>query len=240
MKNIRNTNIELFRLALIVGICFWHIIIHGYDLKSIGEGQGTYPSFWAILCSFLSPATYCFMFISGYYGIKYTKSKAYNLFYMAFFCFVTGLIIKCVFFDSFSLGYLIRHIFPISTGTWWFLTGYMMVFLLSPLISRGIETIEKKQFNQIIFLMTMLEVFSFIKLIPNSGSNFYGLLYIYILAQYIRKYDLSWGKKLNICIYGGCMISLSVLLLILIGITIALGGSQILYEYYREFISNFR
>ena len=65
--------------------------------------------------------------------------------------------------------------------------------------------------NQIIIFMTLLEILSFIKLTPNSGSNFYGLLYIYILAQYIRKYDLKWGAKLNIFIYGGCLISLSAL-----------------------------
>lgn len=35
----RNTNIEILRLLLIVGICLWHILVHDFGLKAIGQEQ---------------------------------------------------------------------------------------------------------------------------------------------------------------------------------------------------------
>ena len=35
----RNSNIELLRLVLMMAIFAWHIIVHGYDFKSIGGGR---------------------------------------------------------------------------------------------------------------------------------------------------------------------------------------------------------
>ena len=53
-------------------------------------------------------------------------------------------------------------------------------------------------------------------------------------------FALGGARNINVRNYARSYFCWIVLLLILIGITIALGGSQILYEYYREFISNFR
>ena len=53
-------------------------------------------------------------------------------------------------------------------------------------------------------------------------------------------FALGGARNINVRNYARSYFCWIVLLLILIGITIALGGSQILYEYSREFISNFR
>lgn len=68
---------EVLRLVLMLAIFAWHILVHGYGFKDVaqsgmaltGNGAGI------ILASLFAPATYCFMFISGYYGMKFSVKK---------------------------------------------------------------------------------------------------------------------------------------------------------------------
>ena len=35
IANKRNSNIELFRFILMNGICLWHMLVHGMNIKNI-------------------------------------------------------------------------------------------------------------------------------------------------------------------------------------------------------------
>ena len=72
---VRNTNIEVFRLLLMLSIFCWHILMHGAGLKNMSDGYVNDFVFKAFLCAFFAPATYCFMFVSGFYGINFSLSK---------------------------------------------------------------------------------------------------------------------------------------------------------------------
>lgn len=72
---------EVLRLVLMLAIFAWHILVHGYGFKDVaqsgmaltGNGAGI------ILASLFAPATYCFMFISGYYGMKFSVKKGLTI-----------------------------------------------------------------------------------------------------------------------------------------------------------------
>lgn len=72
---VRNTNIEVFRLLLMLSIFCWHILMHGAGLKNMSDGYVNDFVYKAFLCAFFAPATYCFMFVSGFFGIKFSLSK---------------------------------------------------------------------------------------------------------------------------------------------------------------------
>lgn len=185
-------------------ICFWHVIVHGYGFSLYGEpGFSTKGDLRIIIffCTLFSPATYCFMFISGWFGIKFSLRK---FFYFAF----TGIICSiCTITFRFFVGDIdywfpiITRLFPIACQKWWFLTGYIMVFLISPFIEAGLISIEKNTLKHIIYIMTFIEVASFIILRDYIGRSFYGLLYIYILARYLRKINFNCSVKALIITY---------------------------------------
>lgn len=78
----RNTNIEILRFILMCFIFFWHILVHGYNLKQLGGDEVTVQhSFflYGFLLTLFVPATYCFVFISGYYGITFKLKKLLSL-----------------------------------------------------------------------------------------------------------------------------------------------------------------
>ena len=68
---VRNSNIEILRLVLMVAILGWHILIYGFGLKDMESttciSEGCFPNenMALALTSLFAPATYCFMFITG-------------------------------------------------------------------------------------------------------------------------------------------------------------------------------
>ena len=61
---------------------FLHILFHGYNLKQLGGDEVTVQhSFflYGFLLTLFVPATYCFVFISGYYGITFKLKKLLSL-----------------------------------------------------------------------------------------------------------------------------------------------------------------
>lgn len=63
----RNPAIELFRILAMFGICMIHV-----------SGQGPYRSVWPTnLCCAAVPA---FIFISGYFGVRFSVSKLLRLY----------------------------------------------------------------------------------------------------------------------------------------------------------------
>lgn len=76
MGQKRNTNIEVLRLVLMLAILCWHILVHGYGFGG-GKMECLSDEVGITFASLFAPATYCFMFISGYYGLKFSVKKMY-------------------------------------------------------------------------------------------------------------------------------------------------------------------
>lgn len=68
---MRNASIELLRLLLMLGICALHASCQG---KFSTRGFPT---------NILQVCVPCFVFISGYYGIRFSWKKVVNLYFIA-------------------------------------------------------------------------------------------------------------------------------------------------------------
>lgn len=87
--NKRNTNIELLRTVLMLFICYWHIIIHGLNFLQIGENCFYTEEEIMVLtffCTLFLPSVYCFILISGYYGINFSLRKSLYLIVLGISC----------------------------------------------------------------------------------------------------------------------------------------------------------
>lgn len=77
---VRNSNIEVLRFVLLCCIFFWHLIVHGLNFKNIGVEPYNHNIHLTILAVvILSPTVNCFMFISGWFGMKFRLNKLLNL-----------------------------------------------------------------------------------------------------------------------------------------------------------------
>lgn len=210
-KLSRNTNVEILRLLLMISICFWHVIVHGYGFKYFGEPNyslNTNIRTTLFLCTLFAPATYCFMFISGWFGIRFSLKKFIYFCSIGLFCFLISIAIRYCLNDIDYWFPIVTHIFPIACQKWWFLTGYVMVFLMAPFIEAGLNTLDKNTLKQVFYILTYMEVMSFIVLQDSTGRSFFGLLYIYFLARYLRKINYSVSTYILFIAYIVSFISL--------------------------------
>lgn len=200
MHKDRNSNIELLRLLLMVGILVYHLIIHGIGLKYLGTSNysadaNTLPLL--IASGLLAPATYCFVFITGYYGLNMTFKK---VLYLVFTCFTISI-------ATTAMNSILWHtpmkidqtvLLPLATGKWWFMTNYLELMLLSPFINKGIAELDRRKYKLLLLVLFSYNALTLAKALPNLGSNLLGLINVYLLASYMKKYEknLSWIKSL--------------------------------------------
>lgn len=75
------------------------------------------------------------------------------------------------------------------------MTYYMIIFLLSPILNRGCESLSKNGFLLIISLLVLYQTISFIRIEPSGGCNFLGLLTIFLLGRYFRIHKIEIERK---------------------------------------------
>lgn len=143
-KNSRLSNFELLRLVAIFMIIIHHLIIksaqtcgytHPYDLNEDG--------FTGV---FLNSLVVCgvnlFLLISGWFGIKKIKMQIIRL---ILDCFIYSFIanIFCILFFQYPFSWNDIFYSCIFTHNW-FVYAFIIFLLLSPIVERSLELIDKR------------------------------------------------------------------------------------------------
>lgn len=180
----RNTSIEFLRLWFMLLIVLIHAYCHGSGLNyeylySLGSEWST-AHHLGLLCIGKCGVT-GFMFISGYYGVSLKWNKLASMIAMLLFYV---LLLTC--FGGYSVSDMLKIIFH-PWDEWWFVSSYMVICFLSPLLNQGISALGKRQFGiTIIGLLFYEYVGKFISQMNSHDTMF--LLTIYLCARYIRLY----------------------------------------------------
>ena len=216
----RNTNIEFLRLFLMFAIFIWHILVHGYNLKNIGIQNVTASDLQLVLMSLTSPATYCFMFISGFYGISYSHKKFFHI----IFCLFSAMFISSLIKVILNMPITGLTMFPLTKKIWWFIYYYMIIMVLSPILNAGIEKIPKKHFLIVTSIMLYFLTGSMLQFKMHNGSNLLGLLTVYLVSRYIRTSSITLTKRM-------AFLSFIISALILIGSVLFLNSYENKYIF---------
>ncbi|GEM_PF-5868967 len=83
-------------------------------------------------------------------------------------------------------------VFPLSHSGTWFIRCYTLLLLFSPLINKGLESLDKKQFQYVLLLFTIANIyFGWFWKYPqfnDRGFNIQQFVYLYIIGRYIKLY----------------------------------------------------
>ena len=157
------------------------------------------------LCSLLTPATYCFVFISGYYGIKFSFSKLLNL--LLWLILVAGLCGGYYYWRGDASWYTIYSSFlPLVHDRWWFITAFVTLYLVSPFVNVAMQHSSRKQVLGILLMLYGILMYRWLLLASNAGSSFIGLLFIYVLARYMAMNNLSLSKRRAGVLFVGALV----------------------------------
>lgn len=208
MKEERKSNFELLRIISMFMIITWHIIVHGKFLQSVYNPKLFFLV--ELLEYILIIHVNLFILISGYFSCKskFKLKKVFKLIFESMFYFLMiSIIFSKLNLIKLSTAQWIRTTFVDSYHYYWFLSNYIMLYVLSPFLNKLINNINQKEYKKM--LIALLILFSFIPyLTDNKGSGFfndgyslYNFVLLYLIGAYFRIYPLKesyYFKKISI------------------------------------------
>lgn len=198
--NNRLYGLDILRILSIILITFIHLIAY----TGIEESQGlsTVNNIYLLsISTFTVIAVNSFIMITGYFqcekSLNYKRiiSIWFNVVMLSIVLLLAMFIIDT---DNVSKMSIIKSIFPITTMHYWFLVSYIVLCISVPMLNSLIRSINKKT-HLLICLLGFLIISVYYVSNPFVNTLIYvanprGIVwfyYLYIVAAYIKKYDVS-------------------------------------------------
>lgn len=180
-------------------IVLHHFTVYGQAFRKASSGL-----------NFIGTRFYCpvgqvgvslFVMITGYFlskkkeiSVKYTFSKAKDLWLEMFFYSIVLFVLSLQVTHEFTIKGLIDSLLPFVTNEWWFMTAYLMLLLLLPFLSRAIFDLTTKKLSYLLFLC--LFFFSILPMLGNpvgANGNCLGLLACgYLAGCLLARWRPNW------------------------------------------------
>lgn len=188
----RSSNFELLRIVCMLMIIGGHLIgAHDtpYSLSNPDE------IITLLLLSFFCVATNCFILISGYFGIHFKPERLFSLASQTA-VYSVGLTLLAIIlgWHVIVLKNDILRFFPILFKQYWFITCYVVLYIISPLLNKWVESMEKTEYRRILVIgFVIIYVWPTLNFLVNakqfindSGYGIINFAYLYLLGRYLR------------------------------------------------------
>lgn len=197
----RKSNFELLRIVSIFLIIVFHYVFKsGYEFES----NSLHNYILKIFYFFGELGVNSFILLTGYFMIKRNisiKKIICICFETFFYCQINVFLIMYITKNKFDFIH-----FPIIYGQYWFITAYILIYILSPFFNKFIMFISKKDFQKLLGISIIIWCIipTFYGIIYNSTesllfySRFIWLTIMYFIGAYIRLYDIKVFQKKSI------------------------------------------
>lgn len=233
MKNIRKSNFELLRIIAMILIIIHHETLHGIvdgfgDIELFAQYALNNPNkfvFEEYITIFGKVSVIIFVLITGYFSINSTfkLQKIISLIIKTYFYSVICAAFAVVIGGMHMTVEDVLYIFmPLGFQQYWFITYFILLMLIIPVINLFLKTVQIKTLKNIIITFLVIQtVPATIGIIPIFQNLNYGLngnllstfILAYLIGAYLRKIDIVKKKYLNISV--GIFILTSSILVVL-------------------------
>lgn len=190
----RASNIELLRIISMLMVTILHATVITEDFT---RNSNYYLCF--LLRAFCFVAVNVFIIITGYFMVTSGfKLKKLLVLWGEVFFYSVGLSILSMLLNlqSVTVGDLVGSIFPVLHQEYWFITFYILLYLMSPIINIAIQKLTENQLGATVFCAVLLfsVMPTFFRPITTNAfeiDNGYSILWfivLYIIGAYIRLY----------------------------------------------------
>lgn len=195
ISKMRLSNFELLRIAAMMFVMLGHSHLR---MRAFDSGELS-------LMSILKTTSACvvtmgvgiFITISGWFGIKFKVSGLFNYLFQVMF------VLWAIYGVAIALNVTSFNVDGIKTSMglydgYWFIIGYLGLYLISPILNMFIEDASKKEYQLVMFLMIIFQCcYSWITSWFDYYNGYSIILFsiIYLTAAYFRKYPIGWVDK---------------------------------------------
>ncbi len=197
--NGRNSSVELLRILSMVMVLTVHFVGAAFGLPTVEE-LSHHPTAKMLaknaVEAFAIVGVNCFVLISGYYGIRASWRGISGYVFWCLFASMTIFAIRCVdagmwadgFFDSLRV---------FSSTDLWFVPAYLALYLLSPVLNRGLVSLDRRNLLFLVAALLFLNVYlGWLcggKINP-SGYNVMQMLLLYVVGYVLRRFQSTVGR----------------------------------------------
>ena len=208
----RNYGIDLGRLVFMFMVCVMHTLKQGGIL---GSSQGRLNTILWFFEIFAFSAVDGFALISGYTANNTPRryEKLVQMWFQAFFySFIVTLVLTIAgFYPKWTLYDWVRCALPITGGTFWYVSAYFALFIVTPILNKFLFALDEKGARAALFAAVFL--FSIMETVcgafkMNSGYSAAWLIVLYCIGVLIRRGRVldNVSSVVLICIWGGCIL----------------------------------
>lgn len=216
----RIVSIELLRILAMMMVVMLHYLSKGELLTSLTQefGAGAYIA-W-LMEAFSIVAVNVYMLISGYFLVE-SGFKMRRLADLVCQVLFYSLLIPPVLLAAgilqprqVTVYRLLQYVFPGQMSHYWFITAYLAMYLLSPVLAAGAKALSRTQLRNTILLLLLF--FSVGKSVlpvqlENDNLGYDGLWFIcvFLVAAYMRLYGIPFlqkGKRAALFYLGSCVL----------------------------------
>lgn len=189
-KPKRNSNLELLRIIAMLMIVAHHFEVYGVGFST---GQTLTDYYNSIFISFGKVGVVLFMMISAWFlcDKKVKKSRIISVWLKTLIYSATiGFIIKLFAPSLIPAGKrLLFNFLPISTCHYWFVTAYIFVLVISPVLNMVVEKLSKYQLRHLLLFFVVMwgVIYSFTE-VQALFSGFLELTFVYLLTAYLKRH----------------------------------------------------
>ena len=201
MNSKRNNGLDLLNILAMLMVLMLHLL---YNLGFLDNSMAFSASFffsWLLEC-FCYVAVNLFVLITGYFGWKkqFRASQIVNIYLTILFFSVIIILVRFGIGSSVSLRQVISCVIPITSRHYWYITVYVMLYLLTPVLNKVVDGLDYKIYKA--SLIVMFVVFSVLSTIypfedtfqMNAGQSLTWFVFLYLFAAFISKYSEKLGK----------------------------------------------
>lgn len=200
-------NLELLRCIAMMMVVVLHYLSKGGLLGDLTQEHINYVSVAAwVLEVFCIVAVNVYMLISGYFlcTSSFKLSRLLQL-WLQVWMYSVGVGLIAAFTgilpaEECDTHYFLSLMFPISMGHYWFMTAYVFLYLLLPIIGMAVRKMTKQQMQ--LALAGMLTVFCLMKSVfpfrlemDGKGYDCIWYLCVFLTAAYIRRFGIPFLEK---------------------------------------------
>lgn len=192
----RNTGIELLRILAMFLIVYGHFISHGGGF--VYEDSGSLYYLEGIIDSFSAFKVNIFILITGFFLIGKEnfniKQRLSKLWENEMFYSITIMIIFVLCGMDIGIVDLIKSIIPTISYRYWFVTTYVALILLIPVLNKAFQRMDKKQYQKSLLIMLVITsvwqtLMPFVTTVDNhQGYSLLWFIVVYAIGGYIRRY----------------------------------------------------
>lgn len=208
IKKERDSNFELCRLVCMLYIVIYHLIIH---VPAVYENIS-----WGLpLRNICHIGVVVFVMISGYYGIRRKWSRLLELALTVSFYNILGILVATLCFKQhFEVRSLLSVFFPITKGGYWFITTYVVLYLIAPYLNMVLEKLPKRDFSLFLIVLGIIVWYGG-GIWSNDighGRGIMAFILSYCIGSFIKKFYKTEAQKF--AYWGGLYLIASIIMVV--------------------------